>query len=45
MSFPFVDKSGYMNSEAFFQMLELHEMNLTAEDKFKLKQMCVGKGN
>ena len=30
-------KTGVIHIEAFFQMLELHDMHLTAEDKHKLK--------
>ena len=26
-------------------MLELHDINLTAEDKYKLKQLCISKGS
>jgi hypothetical protein len=30
-------KQGYIQVDAFFQMLELHEIKLAAEDKQKLK--------
>ena len=37
-------KQGYIQVDAFFQMLELHEIKLAAEDKQKLKQLCQIKG-
>jgi len=33
-------KHGFIQIEAFFQMLDLHGISLVAEDKFKLKQLC-----
>lgn len=34
-----------MNIEAFFQVLDLHDMSLTAENKQKLKAMCSTSNN
>jgi hypothetical protein len=38
-------KQGFIAIEPFFQMLELHEINLRNEDKVKLKKLCETKAN
>ena len=38
-------KQGFVAMEAFFQMLELHEINLKAEDRLKLKKLCETRSN
>ena len=34
-----------MAIDAFFQMLELHEINLKPEDRLKLKKLCEVRSN
>jgi uncharacterized protein YjaZ len=38
-------KQGFVAIEAFFQMLELHEINLRADDRQKLKKLCETRAN
>jgi hypothetical protein len=39
------NKQGYVSIDAFFQMLELHEIILRAEDRIKLKKLCEVRSN
>ena len=38
-------KQGFVPIDAFFQMLELHEINLKNEDRQKLRKLCETKAN
>jgi hypothetical protein len=38
-------KLGFVSIEAFFQMLELHEINLRNDDRLKLKKLCETRSN
>ena len=39
------NKQGFVSIEAFYQMLELHEIHLKQDDKSKLRKLCEVKAN
>ena len=41
---PFIEKSGFILSSAFFQILELHNIKLSAADQAAIKQQCEKNG-
>ena len=38
-------RQGFVAIDAFFQMLELHEINLRNDDRQKLKKLCETRSN